>query len=135
MLLHLEHGQGLRELMIVKNRLIFAIYSRLISCTIPTCDCLSRVQSLIRLVQYWAIMNNILNFTLCLVSTIHEEIKYLELTSTWFLFLYTGFGTSLTFASQYTLGWAEKLKMSKIYYGHEVPVVIHKNKGISLFTF
>ena len=35
----------------------------------------------------------------------------------------------------YVLGWAEKLKMSKIYYGHEVPVVIHKNKGISLFTF
>ena len=34
-----------------------------------------------------------------------------------------------------TLGWAEKLKMSKIYYGHEVPVVIHKNKGIPLFTF
>ena len=36
---------------------------------------------------------------------------------------------------QYTLGWAEKLKMSKIYYRHEVPVVIHKNKGIPLFTF
>ena len=35
----------------------------------------------------------------------------------------------------YTVGWVEKLKMSKIYYGHEVPVVIHKNKGISLFTF
>ena len=33
------------------------------------------------------------------------------------------------------IGWAEKLKMSKIYYGHEVPVVIHKNKGIPLFTF
>ena len=28
------------------------------------------------------------------------------------------------------VGWAEKLKMSKIYYGHEVSVVIHKNKGI-----
>ena len=34
-----------------------------------------------------------------------------------------------------TLGWAEKLKMSKMYYGHKVPVVIHKNKDISLFTF
>ena len=35
----------------------------------------------------------------------------------------------------YQVGWAEKSKMSKIYYGHEVPVVIHKNKDISLFTF
>ena len=33
------------------------------------------------------------------------------------------------------LGWAEKLKMSKIDYGHEVPIVIHKNEAISLFTF
>ena len=34
-----------------------------------------------------------------------------------------------------SVGWAEKLKMSKRYYGHKVPVVIHKNKDISLFTF
>ena len=34
-----------------------------------------------------------------------------------------------------SVGWAEKLKMSKMYYGHKVPVVIHKNKDISLFTF
>ena len=33
------------------------------------------------------------------------------------------------------LGWVEKLKMSKMYYGHKVPVVIHKNEDISLFTF
>ena len=33
------------------------------------------------------------------------------------------------------LGWPENLKMSKIYYGHEVFVAIHKNKDISLFTF
>ena len=34
-----------------------------------------------------------------------------------------------------SLGWVEKLKMSKIDYGHEVPIVIHKNEVISLFTF
>ena len=33
------------------------------------------------------------------------------------------------------LGWVEKLKISKIDYGHEVPIVIHKNEAISLFTF
>ena len=33
------------------------------------------------------------------------------------------------------IGWVEKLKMSKKYHGHKIPVVIHKNKDISLFTF
>ena len=35
------------------------------------------------------------------------------------------------------LGWPENLKMSKIYYRHEVPVVIHKIKTFhfSLFSF
>ena len=28
-----------------------------------------------------------------------------------------------------------KIENVKMYYGHEVPVVIHKNKDISLFTF
>ena len=36
---------------------------------------------------------------------------------------------------KWTIGWAEKLAMSKIDYGHEVPIVIHKNEAISLFTF
>ena len=32
------------------------------------------------------------------------------------------------------VGWVEKLKMSKIDYGHEVPIVIHKNEAISLIV-
>ena len=31
--------------------------------------------------------------------------------------------------------WVEKLKMSKIYYGHEFRIVNHKNEDISLFPF
>ena len=34
-----------------------------------------------------------------------------------------------------TVGWVEKWKMSKIYHGHEVSVIIHKNKDFLLFTF
>ena len=33
------------------------------------------------------------------------------------------------------VGWAEKEKMSKMYHGHEVSIVIHKDKDISHFPF